>query len=451
MRTICVVFTLVLLGTFGAKEKHGKQSTEPPEQPFKASQWIPDIIRFVDEFDREGQPRNMEILDFFAGESNLCRRGRHRGFSCQTYDILHDKDQNILSYSGFFLGLLFCCQVQVFGLAVFGTQCSLWLTGLSQSIHRRAARGLCGAWENLSVYRANIMAENVAVLMLVLYCRQVHMCEENPGGTYLFRYETQAFVQQILGLDFIHTWLIFFGHWLPKPTRLMGSLVGMKSLTRKYSKQIWERRRKTLLIQLQRRNLSFRRLTAVKWFQKRWQPKEVLKKYPKANGEGTWFCAGKHLKSSGAYTKRFADALISIWESNRFNLAPPAFQLEELLHGCPFPMHDKKCQLKKSAGPIESAGHAQPQEEAQVDPTSRPSRCTCWYTGGPSCNHCRRVPMPDDVPAVFDRAVHVPDSPGMQVEVPDPRAVLVPDSPFMLQQVVVPDPPVPEPGAFNSL
>jgi hypothetical protein len=59
--------------------------------------------------------------------------------------------------------------------------------------------------------------------------------------------------------------------------------------------------------------------------------------------------------------------------------------------------------------------------------------------------------MPDDVPAVFDHAVHVPDSPGMRVEVPDPHAVHVPDSPFMLQQVVVPDPDAPEPGAFNRL
>ena len=128
MRTICVVFTLVLLGTFGAKEKHGKQSTEPPEQPFKASQWIPDIIRFVDEFDREGQPRNMEILDFFAGESNLCRRGRHRGFSCQTYDILHDKDQNILSYSVFF------------GIAFLLPGTSFWVSGLRDTVLTMAHR-----------------------------------------------------------------------------------------------------------------------------------------------------------------------------------------------------------------------------------------------------------------------------------------------------------------------
>ncbi len=83
-----------------------------PEELFKASENIEIIIKFVDTFD---QDRSIEVLDFFAGDANLCRRGRHRGFNCQTYDILHDKEQDILSYTGFFAGLLFCCQAHLKG------------------------------------------------------------------------------------------------------------------------------------------------------------------------------------------------------------------------------------------------------------------------------------------------------------------------------------------------
>ena len=84
----------------------------PSEDIFKASENIESIINFVDTFNREEQVRNIEVLDFFAGEANLWRRGRHRGLNCQTYDILLDKEQDILTYSGFFLGLLLCCQAQ---------------------------------------------------------------------------------------------------------------------------------------------------------------------------------------------------------------------------------------------------------------------------------------------------------------------------------------------------
>jgi hypothetical protein len=222
------------------------------------------------------------------------------------------------------------------------------------------------------------------------------LSRKTRGGTYLFGYETQAFVHQILGLDFVHTWMIWFGHFMPKPTKLLGSLVGLGSMARKYSKKIWEHRRKRLLRKIRRYNLSFRRLTAVKWYLKRSQKKESVKVHRKTNGLGSWTSGGKDLKSSAAYTRRFADELLSTWESNQFNLAEPAFNLDELLQGCPFPMQHKQYQVQKSAGP-KSAGSAgaQPQEEVQVDPTSRPSRCTCWYTDGPSCNACKRLPVPE--------------------------------------------------------
>lgn len=118
----CFIFSLALLGAATKRKAASETSVgvggAPSEKPFKASECIPDIIKFVEKFDRDGQHRGTEILDFFAGGANLCRRGRHRGYSCQTYDILLDKEQDILTYAGFFMGLLFCCQVERSGQLV---------------------------------------------------------------------------------------------------------------------------------------------------------------------------------------------------------------------------------------------------------------------------------------------------------------------------------------------
>lgn len=276
------------------------------------------------------------------------------------------------------------------------------------------------------------MAENVAVLMLVLYTRQVHFVEENPAGTHLYDYDSQVFLREMLGLKFIHTWMICFGHFMPKPTRLLGSLVGLASLARKYSTRIWERRRKVLLQKIAKHNLGFRRTTAVKWYQKRSQHKESVKYQKKKNGSGTWTTGGKDLKSSAAYTRRFADCLLSTWEYNRFHLDEPAFRLNELLPLCPFPMDHKRPQCKKSAGPSgRSVETAQPLKDVEVDPTSRPSRCTCWYNNDPPCRACRRLPVLE--PVVEPRPDHA-----SSISVPEISGVRgVPEFPMLLS---VPNP-----------
>jgi hypothetical protein len=305
-----------------------------------------------------------------------------------------------LKLGGYFLALLFLFQVQVYGIVVFGTQCSMWLNFLSQSVHRRAARwqrGVCGAWEKLNVFRANVMAENVAVLMMTLYTRHVHQVEENPAGSYLFSYDSQTFVRDTLGFEFIHTWMKWFGHLMPKPTKLLGSLVGISSLVRKYSKRIWQQRSAKIRLSLRKHNLSFPRPTANKWHKRRMHKPDSVVTLRKPDDSGMWICGGKDLKSSATYTRRFADAVLSVWESNRFLLSEPVFKLTELLHACPFPMHAK--QYRKSAGPGGSLADEPMQEDGpSVDPTSRPSTCQCWYLVGDwRCRPCRRLPAEPSV------------------------------------------------------
>jgi hypothetical protein len=98
-------FIMFMLAVVGMAAR--KKSPAGSEAPFQASQWITEILCFVENF---GQPRTIEVLDFFAGNANICKRARHHGFSAETFEIELDKEQDILTRTGFFLALTLCCQ-----------------------------------------------------------------------------------------------------------------------------------------------------------------------------------------------------------------------------------------------------------------------------------------------------------------------------------------------------
>lgn len=106
-----MMFWVLIYAVLGAatKQRISSKASVEFEKPFQASEWIHEIIDYVKSFD---QPRNTEVLDFFSGQANLYRRGCHRGYSCQTYDILLDEEQNILTHVGFYMGLLRCLEVE---------------------------------------------------------------------------------------------------------------------------------------------------------------------------------------------------------------------------------------------------------------------------------------------------------------------------------------------------
>ena len=119
---------------------------------FRAHEWLPEILNFVKDFDAQSKPRPTAVLDFYCGEKMVSRRAQRLGYSTECFDIKHNPAQDVLSYDGFFLGLLLVCQVQMFGLAVFGPQCSLWLSFMSQSVHERAKLGVRGAFHKINVF-----------------------------------------------------------------------------------------------------------------------------------------------------------------------------------------------------------------------------------------------------------------------------------------------------------
>ena len=80
------------------------------DPPFKASHHIGEVIGYVHSHSDE---RNLETLDFYAGNSAVARRSRHMGLQSQTFDIMHSAEQNVLTRQGYFVGLGMCCALQV--------------------------------------------------------------------------------------------------------------------------------------------------------------------------------------------------------------------------------------------------------------------------------------------------------------------------------------------------
>lgn len=119
------------------------------EPVFQASHHIAEILEYVHKFSAE---RTIAVLDFYAGESHLARRARHRGHQAQTYDIMHSPREDVLTRTGYFIGLGLCCSVEtLLGCsAIFSGSaltCFKTTTG-SQAVVRVGARGVQGNSED---------------------------------------------------------------------------------------------------------------------------------------------------------------------------------------------------------------------------------------------------------------------------------------------------------------
>jgi hypothetical protein len=188
-------------------------------------------------------------------------------------------------------------------LGVFGPQCSLWLTYMSQPIHRRCKLGVHGNYaESRLTFLANVMNENTAVYLVVLYCRQVAWMLEQPGSTYYYQYDTTTQLISMLGPEMYHTWMKCFNHWMPKPSRLLGTMMGLAGIVRVYSKKRALEAKNKIKKKLKSMYLQFPRRMANRCHRKHIShtaTKQSWKSIAKSDGTGHWLTAGRNLKDSG--------------------------------------------------------------------------------------------------------------------------------------------------------
>jgi len=148
------------------------------------------------------------------------------GYKSETYDAAHSPSQNIITECGFYGVVNIALRLVENGVALADPKCSLWVQFLSKGVHKRENSNVEGAWEKRRcVFEANLINENTAVIVAILHSRKVHIGLENPSGSWYFLYPTMASLTALLGFYEATTWMINFGHWMPKPTKLVGSLL----------------------------------------------------------------------------------------------------------------------------------------------------------------------------------------------------------------------------------
>ena len=183
-------------------------------------------------------------------------------------------------------------------MALLGPKCSLWLSYLSQNVHKRGKLGISGDWTSaLCVFEANLINENTCVLLAVMYVRQVFFGVENPISSYYFKYPTMAAFMKISCMVITTVLMILHGHWMPKPSMIAGG-AWVASLRNTYSASRAEKRKKALKKQIERLNLNFGRKTALKWQRKK--NKDIAGKASIKSSGQNWVTAGKPLSWRGS-------------------------------------------------------------------------------------------------------------------------------------------------------
>ena len=256
------------------------------------------------------------------------------GHTSTTYDSAHSPDQNIVLEKGFYAAVDIALRLVENGVALVGPKCSLWLQFLSKGTHKRGPTNVEGAWDKrLCVFEANLINENTCVIMALLHYRKVHFGIEQPSGSFYFSYPTMVDLIGLLGLVSTTTWMINFGHWMPKPSRIVGTsfVLGLRST--------WSKQRATRMASQIKEKLK----TMVTKFPKQMANRCYLKRMGSAKKPvkyvGKWTVAGDNLKDSGAYTMRFCRRSLKEWKAAGPAAIPEFASFSDILGLLTFPMH----------------------------------------------------------------------------------------------------------------
>ena len=132
-------------------------------------------------------PRDLDMVDMFAGEAALSRTFKSHGFFAAEYDVKHDNMCNILSYVGFAIAIVLTLRLRIGGLLFAGWSCSSF-SWMSLSVTKRCAEN--GYWGDLtqpSVITGNEILHRTLLLMRLAQFRICLWVGENPGLSRAFK------------------------------------------------------------------------------------------------------------------------------------------------------------------------------------------------------------------------------------------------------------------------
>ena len=108
---------------------------------------------------------------------------------------------------------------------------------LSTHVHRRRKGAEQGDTSNHGVRLANLIVDNMMVLLEIMHERGVYFVLEQPCSSWMFKLPRVVRSLERIGNTNIHrvcTWMVAFGHQMPKCSHLVGTLPTLHRLRRSY-------------------------------------------------------------------------------------------------------------------------------------------------------------------------------------------------------------------------
>ncbi len=197
---------------------------------FHAEQHCEEIATYVQEKSRTVE-RDLCCLDLFSASRAIERSFLLADDAAVALDIQLSPLFDITCKVGFFKILDVVLRLQCFALLFAGPPCSLFVW-LSSSVHRRCAKNLLGNTANYKVRLSNLIVANLAPLLRLASERSVWWILEQPRASWLLKQAAIVGLSSCCETLSVQTWMGSYGHMMPKPTTLLGTLPTLPMLIR---------------------------------------------------------------------------------------------------------------------------------------------------------------------------------------------------------------------------
>jgi hypothetical protein len=200
-----------------------------PQEMFDLVQWARTTDAVADILAQA--VRNCDYVDIFSGSGRLSDALLGEGMSGSKFDILLNADNDILTDVGLGKVLLRILQVRRGGFFVASPPNAMWLPFYSARTKRTRTNPF-GNKENLRVQDANLLNYLLAILTAICIEWGLYGFVEQPTDSLFFKTEYWTHLTAKYNLTTVDTWLGAFGHWMSKPTTLVGNLEMLDKLVR---------------------------------------------------------------------------------------------------------------------------------------------------------------------------------------------------------------------------
>ena len=183
------------------------------------------VQRFVQDIGRVN-----DFVDYFAGSRRIHSTLTKCGWKGCFYDIQEQRKYMDMSIDvGQAVALILMLSVVAQGLICGGPECSTWIV-MSMG-HTKRNTQIEGDVSRSDVRRANACSRFLAVLTQLAELRHVYWWWEQPNGSVFFETAWWKQMQEQLGRGApIFFWMQSWGHYVPKPSKVLGSLPGLDRL-----------------------------------------------------------------------------------------------------------------------------------------------------------------------------------------------------------------------------